>query len=97
MTKPIQILQAWTQPGWDAHSHLINDAAMREIEGLSYSTVAHAMRAARARADRRGFAAIRYLDTRVNEIWVRGDDPVIPGRRPLLRFEGLLPNRAGLR
>lgn len=83
--RPIEVTQAWTQRGWCPTDHLIDDSRMDEIVGRSYRTVADALRAARKRADRRGFAAIEYLDTRTGEIWRRGDEPALPGRPPLCR------------
>ena len=57
---PIQLTRAWTQRGWSSCDHLIDDSRLAEIIGRSYTTVAHAARAARARADRRGFVAFEY-------------------------------------
>lgn len=87
MTKNIELLNAYTQRGWDSCDHLIDDSRMTEIVGRSYTTVTHAMRAASARASRRGFVAIRYLDRRTGEIIVRGNEPALPGRAPLYRCE----------
>lgn len=80
----IEILEAYTQRGWSQSDHLIDDSRIAEIIGRRYATVEHAMRAARARADRRGYAAIRYRDA-AGEIWLRGDEPPLPGREPLHR------------
>lgn len=80
----ITIEHAWTQRGWSANDYMIDDSRMAEIIGRSYRTAEHAMRAARARADELGYAAIRYR-TSDGEVWERGDEPSIPGRPALCR------------
>lgn len=56
----VMLTNAYTQRGWDSCDHLINDAGLDEIIGRQYATVEHAARAARARADRRGFVTFEY-------------------------------------
>lgn len=82
---PITITHAYTQRGWDPGDHLIDDSRMSEIIGRHYASVSHAMSAARARADRRGYAAIQYVVQATGERWERGDDPALPGRNPLCK------------
>lgn len=89
--KPISITNAYTQRGWSSTDHLIDDSRMVELIGRDFSTVANAMRAARARADKLGYAAIEYLDNRTGERWLRGDEPPLPGREPLCRRLGERP------
>lgn len=81
----IEVIHAWTQRGWSVDDHTIDDSRLDEIVGRTYATRAHALRAARARADKRGFAAIRYVDTRTGEVWEIGDEPNLPGRSRLCR------------
>lgn len=80
----ITVTHAYTQRGWDPCDHLIDDSAMTEIIGREFRSVADAMRAARKRADRRGYAAIQYRLPNGQE-WLRGDEPPLPGRPPLCR------------
>lgn len=80
----ITVTAAWTQRGWDHHDHLIDDSRMTEIVGQKFASVDDAMRAARARADHRGFVAIEYVAAD-GSCWLRGDEPSLPGRPPLCR------------
>lgn len=81
----IIVTAAWTQRGWDSCDHLIDDSRIQEIVGLHYASVAHAMRAAGAREDRRGFAAIEYVVCATGERWRRGNEPSLPGRPALVK------------
>lgn len=81
----ILITNAYTQRGWSSCDHLIDDSRMAEIVGREFKTLAGAMRAARARAHRLGFAAIEYIIVETGERWLRGDEPALPGRAPLCR------------
>lgn len=81
----LTIINAYTQRGWDACDHLIDDSRLDEIVGQSYSNRANMLRAARARADRRGFVAVEYRDSASGETWLIGDEPNLPGRPRLCR------------
>ena len=83
----LRVIEAWTQRGWSSSDHMIDDRRMDEIVGREFRTRANLLAAARARADARGFAAVRYLDTVSGETWVIGDEPNIPGRPRLSRRE----------
>ena len=75
----ITVMTAWTQRGWSQNDHLIDDTRLHEMVGRSYSALAHARRAAVARADRRGFASIVYT-TSDGRRWAVGFEPSLPGR-----------------
>lgn len=81
----LRIINAWTQHGWSSTDHLIDDSRLDEIVGREFRTREKLLSAARSRADRRGFAAVRYLDTVSGETWVVGDEPNLPGRARLCK------------
>lgn len=83
----IEILDAWTQHGWSSTDHMIDDTKIKGMIGRTYQSYPAALRIADRLADRRGFAAIRYLDKITGEIWTRGAEPNLPGRTPLARCE----------
>ncbi len=83
MRSGVTVTAAWTQRGWSSGDHLIDDSRMAEIVGRSFASAAHAMRAAEARADRLGFAAVEYVVHATGERWRRGAEPSLPGRAPL--------------
>lgn len=75
---PLTISAAWTQRGWSANDHLIDDSRMNEIIGKTYQTLAQAKRAVAARADKRGYGMFRY--TMDGKTYCVGLEPNLPGR-----------------
>lgn len=74
----IKVINAWTQRGWSPADYLIDDSRLTEIVGREYRTVEHAARAARARADERGYASFEYELRGVRYLY--DDSPPLPGR-----------------
>lgn len=81
----LTIINAYTQRGWGPTDHLIDDSRLDEIIGMSYSNCANMMRAARSRADSRGYVAVEYHDSVTGDRWLVGDEPNLPGRPRLCR------------
>lgn len=81
----IKIVNAYTQRGWDSCSHLIDDSRIRTMIGRRYADWRSAARAADRMADRRGYAAVEYVDLETGDRWLRGREPSMPGREPLNR------------
>ncbi len=77
MPDSLIVLDAWTQRGWAADDHLIDDSAISGLVGRSYQSLTALRRAARRLQDPRGFAAARYR--LAGHVWEVGFQPGIPG------------------
>mgnify|MGYP001601780730 CR=1 FL=1 len=73
----LTVTNAWNQHGWDSLDHLLDDSALTDMIGRTYTNLAALKRAAQHRAE--SYPTVEYHDGHAKYCY-RGDPTGIPGR-----------------